>query len=105
MSIEKPKEVIDLIKRSLLAKKLGMNEEAIALIKLAINKNLKWWNEAMNIIQLMQPTGKALSNFIELQDCFYETLGDLDSLRRSFIQGSSEWIAIAEKYQGEKIND
>ncbi len=31
VSIEKPKEVIDLINRSLLAKKLGMTEEAIAL--------------------------------------------------------------------------
>lgn len=106
MSIEKPQEAIDLINRSLLAKKLGMTEEAIALIKLALDKFSSW--EQQNSRFLSESLSeKGLTEFyVRYYFIITGTGRDLVTLNNSFNEeNNNDWIAIADKYQGEKIND
>lgn len=99
--IEKPQEVIDLINRSLLAQKIGMNEEAIALNQIALHKYSLWRNETKKQFQcLTEWTEASKEKFIEWADCCCEMLEDLIILKDSFCSKNQNWIAIAQKYAG-----
>lgn len=99
--MEKPKEVLDLINRSLLAKKLGMAEEAIALNRLALQKYSLWRDETKKQFEyLTEWTEASRDKFAEWADFCCEALEDLTVLEDSFCSKNQNWIAIAHKYQG-----
>lgn len=103
--IEKPQEVIDLINRSLLAQKIGMNEEAIALIKLAIVRYLIWEKRNRGKYQFLISTPQfspqdVIDFSVRWRIASNEIQQDLIDLEESLRLKNQNWIAIAQKYTG-----